>query len=249
MRKQGTSLKGQEVTNKPWRLIKQVELSIEPLNWAVQISLLMWSVWKSNGETTSSPRSSLIVPFHTTLKLGKPAYCNRLLSAEHMHVRISSNLHKAVEAAIHARQWTKAVQILELQDPSQAAVYYQQIAEHYASVKDYQLAEEYFMKGELIQEIMEMYLKADRWEEAYPYAQKCMSQEEIHGMYIRRAREMQADGKFREAEKLFVVVGEPDLAISMYKKAKQFDAMTRLVSTYHKDLLEDTHLHLAKVRH
>ena len=40
---------------------------------------------------------------------------------------------------------------------------------------------------------------------------------------------------------------EPDLAISMYKKAKRYKPMVRLVATYHPDLLTDTHLHLAKV--
>lgn len=92
-----------------------------------------------------------------------------------------------------------------------------------------------------------MYIKADQWEEAYAHAQNCMAQEEIHGMYVSRAQELEEAGKLREAEKLYVVAGEPDLAISMYKKAKKYDSMTRLVGIYHKDLLHDTHFHLAKV--
>lgn len=43
---------------------------------------------------------------------------------------------KALEAAILGRQWTKAAQIADAQDPSVAGPYYQQIAEHYSSVKD-----------------------------------------------------------------------------------------------------------------
>lgn len=152
-----------------------------------------------------------------------------------------------MEAAIQARQWTKATQILELQEPGSTGEYYRQIAEHYCSIKDYQLAEEYFLKAGLVQEVMDMYVKADRWEEAYAHAQSCMAQEDIHGMYVNHGRELEEAGKLREAEKLYVVVQEPDLAISMYKKAKQYDAMTRLVGVYHKDLLNDTHFHLAKV--
>jgi len=34
---------------------------------------------------------------------------------------------------------------------------------------------------------------------------------------------------------------EPDLAINMYKKAKQYDNMIRLVTKFRKDLLKDTH--------
>lgn len=154
---------------------------------------------------------------------------------------------KAVEAAIQARQWNKAIQILELQDPSTAADYYQQVAEHYCSVKNYPLAEEYFLKAGLVQEVMDMYIQADHWEEAYTHACNCMAQEEIHGMYVSHAQELEEAGRWREAEKLYVVVEEPDMAISMYKKAKQFDAMIGLMEVYHKDLVDATHLHLAKV--
>ena len=41
-------------------------------------------------------------------------------------------------------------------------------------------------------------------------------------------------------------VNEPDLAINMYKKARKFDQMLRLVSQYRKELLKDTNLHLAQ---
>ena len=44
-----------------------------------------------------------------------------------------------------------------------------------------------------------------------------------------------------------MAVEEPDLAITMYKKQRMYGDMVRLVKTYHKDLLQDTHLHLAKV--
>ena len=162
-------------------------------------------------------------------------------------VRNTRCLQKAVEAAIQARQWTKATQILELQEPGTAGEYYKQIAEHYSAIKDYQQAEQYYLKAGMVQQVMDMYIKADCWEQAYEHAQKCMEQKEIHTMYVSRAHELEEEGKLKEAEKLYVVVEEADLAISMYKKAKQFDAMTRLVGIYHKDLLNDTHLLLAKV--
>ncbi len=37
------------------------------------------------------------------------------------------------------------------------------------------------------------------------------------------------------------------MAITMYKKLKMYNDMIRLVRQFHKDLLQDTHLHLAKV--
>lgn len=46
---------------------------------------------------------------------------------------------KAIEAAIAARQWKKAVHILELQEDPSAAKYYVKIAQHYASMQEYEV--------------------------------------------------------------------------------------------------------------
>lgn len=53
---------------------------------------------------------------------------------------------------------------------------------------------------------------------------------------------------FLSVFRLFTTVDEPDLAITMYKKNKMYDDMIRLVAVHHKDLLQETHIHLAKVQ-
>ena len=73
-----------------------------------------------------------------------------------------------------------------------------------------------------------------------------LSQSQVRNMYIGQAQQLEDQGRFREAEALYISVQEPDLAISMYKKQRQYDAMTRLVQSYHPDLLQSTHQHLAK---
>jgi intraflagellar transport protein 172 len=42
-------------------------------------------------------------------------------------------------------------------------------------------------------------------------------------MYIAQAQRLEEQGRFKEAEKLYISVQEPDLAISMYKKQRQYD--------------------------
>ena len=108
-----------------------------------------------------------------------------------------------------------------MQDPSLSLDHYKQIAHHYASVKDYPLAEEYYLKAEMAQDAVEMYIKANQWENAYKIAVSCMAQEEVRQLYVSRARELEEQGKLREAEKMYVIVEEHDLAISMYKRHKQ----------------------------
>ncbi|XP_072318787.1 intraflagellar transport protein 172 homolog [Eucyclogobius newberryi] len=153
---------------------------------------------------------------------------------------------KAVEAAVAARQWKKAVHILELQDDSAAAKYYVKIAQHYASVQEYQVAEQLYVKGGNIKDAIDMFTAAGRWEDAHKLAAECMTEEEVRGLYVSRAQEMERDAKFKEAERLFSTVKQPDLAITMYKKNRMFDDVIRLVAKHHPDLLSETHLHLAK---
>ncbi|XP_074541957.1 intraflagellar transport protein 172 homolog [Halichoeres trimaculatus] len=153
---------------------------------------------------------------------------------------------KAIEAAIAARQWKKAVHILELQEDSSAGKYYFKIAQHYASVQEHEVAEQLFVKGGHIKDAIDMYTAAGRWEEAHKLAVECMTEEEVMALYVSRAQELERDGKFKEAERLFATVKQPDLAITMYKKNRMFDDVIRLVAKYHPDLLLETHLHLAK---
>ncbi|XP_059212612.1 intraflagellar transport protein 172 homolog [Centropristis striata] len=153
---------------------------------------------------------------------------------------------KAIEAAIAARQWKKAVHILELQEDSSAGKYYVKIAQYYASMQNYEVAEQLFVKGGHIKDAIEMYTTAGRWEEAHKLAVECMTEEEVMALYISRAQELERDGKFKEAERLFATVKQPGLAITMYTKNRMFDDVIRLVAKHHPELLTETHLHLAK---
>ncbi|XP_066234732.1 intraflagellar transport protein 172 homolog isoform X2 [Saccopteryx leptura] len=173
---------------------------------------------------------------------------------------------KAIEAALGARQWKKAIYILDLQDQNIASKYYPRVAQHYASLQEYetadcfhsvtltfciclsqpQIAEELYIKGDRIKDALDMHTQAGRWEQAHKLAMKCMRPEDVSVLYITQAQEMEKQGKYREAERLYVTVEEPDLAITMFKKHKLYDDMIRLVGKYHPDLLSDTHLHLGK---
>jgi hypothetical protein len=65
-------------------------------------------------------------------------------------------------------------------------------------------------------------------------------------MYIKQAQRMEREGDLRLAERLYLIIDEADLAINMYKKARQYDNMVRLVKSHRPDLLKETYLHLAQ---
>ena len=48
---------------------------------------------------------------------------------------------------------------------------------------------------------MEMYIAQNEWEAAHKVAMTCMKPEEIAVLYITHAQDMEAKGRYREAEK------------------------------------------------
>ena len=57
-------------------------------------------------------------------------------------------------------------------------------------------------------------------------------------LYAQEARKFEQEGFYKDAERMYLTANEPDLAINMYKKARKYDQMVRLVKTYRKELLK-----------
>lgn len=52
-------------------------------------------------------------------------------------------------------------------------------------------------------------------------------------MYVEQAASLQQQGKYRDAEKLFISIAQPDAAISMYKQQKQYDQVSIVCLKYY----------------
>ncbi|XP_037068847.1 intraflagellar transport protein 172 homolog [Pollicipes pollicipes] len=189
----------------------------------------------------------------------------RELDAAINHYIEAGKTIKALDAAVHARQWKKAMQIVQgymSENPGavqkkkkkkkkQAAggdqdisPYLLKLGGHFAQIGDHATAEKLFMDGGMFKEAIEMYNNAGKWDKAYSIARQYMQPEEVSHMYIQQAAQLEEQGKFRDAEKLYITVQEPDLAITMYKKQRQYDHMMRLVTEHHPELVNQTHVHL-----
>ena len=154
---------------------------------------------------------------------------------------------KAIEAAINARLWAKAVQFLGNQPLEVAKPYFKQIAKHYADVKQLEHAEKFYMKAGASYDIFEMYTSNNKWDQAYRFASKHMPDTEVNLLYTKQAQKLEAEGRFKDAEKLYLTVNEADLAITMYKKATQYDHVIRLTAKYKKETLKDTHIFIGQI--
>ena len=153
---------------------------------------------------------------------------------------------KAIEAALNARQYPRALQLVDAIDSDTSRPYYKQLAAHYEDVASYDQAEKCFVAADMPQAAVEMYTRLGRWEVAHKLAVSYMSEGEVGLLYINQAQKLEGQGRFREAEKLYITVKERDLAINMYKRNRRFDDMVRLVQEYRPDLLKETHQFLAQ---
>lgn len=128
--------------------------------------------------------------------------------------------NKAIEAALGARKWNKAVQLVSSQSPEVARPYYKTIAKHYAEVRQLDLAEKYYINAGEFVEAFEMYVRANKWDQAYNVITRYLPESEYTLIQVSEAQKFEAEGHYKEAERMFLSANEPDLAINMYKKAK-----------------------------
>ncbi|XP_071532014.1 intraflagellar transport protein 172 homolog [Panulirus ornatus] len=183
---------------------------------------------------------------HLEEEWGDQLVTNKQADAAISHYIEAGRTVKALDAAITARQWKKAIQIIEVIDDDEALQpHLMKLGNHFASLNDLKKAEKFYIKGGMYNEAITMYNQAGEWECAHQLASKYMAADKVAVMYVSQAQLLESQGKFKEAEKLYISVHEPDLAITMYKKQRQFDQMMRLVKEYHSDLVQSTHLHLA----
>ncbi|CAI4221536.1 unnamed protein product [Auanema sp. JU1783] len=152
---------------------------------------------------------------------------------------------KAVEAAMNAQEWSKAVQIVDvIQDEATSKTYYGKIAEYYAGIGDLERAERLFIEADLHKLAIAMYVRNNKWAEAYRLSEEFLGKEETASMYINTSQELEEQGRYAEAEQLYIAIGASSKAIQMYRKANRHDDMIRLVEKYHNEHLLETHKRL-----
>jgi intraflagellar transport protein 172 len=162
------------------------------------------------------------------------------------HYIEAGNSHKAIDAAMNSRQWTKAEQLLDSVEPHEAMVFYEKLAAHYANARQYELAERMFCRAGHPDLAIKMYIQYNQYEAAHKIGRNQMDRGQFTDLYIGLAEELEGQGKLHEAEQLYVAVSEFDLAIHMYKKKEEFEQMLRLVRKHRGELLNETYKHIAE---
>ncbi|XP_024868398.1 intraflagellar transport protein 172 homolog [Temnothorax curvispinosus] len=154
----------------------------------------------------------------------------------------------ALKAAINARQWRKALQIIQVieDDDQEIRQQCEKLGEYFSSIGERSLAESLFIRAENAKRAVEIYVQSGDWMRAHQVAKEYMKSNEANEVLAKHAESLQQTGELRHAESLYVAIGDHDAAIAMYRKAGNRGDMIRLVAQHRPDLLQTTHMHLAR---
>uniref|UniRef100_A0A1I7TZF2 WD_REPEATS_REGION domain-containing protein n=1 Tax=Caenorhabditis tropicalis TaxID=1561998 RepID=A0A1I7TZF2_9PELO len=145
------------------------------------------------------------------------------------HFVEANDLKKAVECAIRAKEWPKALSIVEnIQDQKVRTGFYGEIADHYSSKGEFERAERLFVEAGLFNDAIIMYTKNSKWIDAYRLSEEFHGREVTISSYLAKAEDLDEHGRFAEAEQLYITIGMPHKAIQMYDRVGRDEDVLRL---------------------
>ena len=148
------------------------------------------------------------------------------------HYVEAGNLRKAIGAALDAKQTHRAEELIDTLAPSDGAKaeqLYVRLARQAEKAKRYRDAERLFEKGRDLRAAVEMYVRAEKWDAVHSVASSFMSSRELDELFVRKAHALHSAGRLKDAEVLFVRANAIEEAAAMYRDARQFDQLTRLL--------------------
>lgn len=165
------------------------------------------------------------------------------------HYIESGSNEKALNCALKAHDYEKAAELALVLGSELRPEICKRIADHYVRSKfDLEMAIKLYLNAGFINDVVKLLNEQKQFSRAFKLVKETMSmsEEDTREMFLKIGTQFEAEGKLKDAEKIYLLCDQSDKAISMYKDAKQYEAMIRLVGQYHADLLVETHKHLAK---
>ena len=132
------------------------------------------------------------------------------------HLIEAGKTERALEAAIQAGQYERAAEISSILD-SVPTHYGRQIGDYFASRDQIDQSVEMYLTAGCIREALLLLNNRGQYTRAFKMAKKLMDPDEANEMFASIATSLQSDGKYREAERIYMTCNDVDSAISMYK--------------------------------
>lgn len=93
--------------------------------------------------------------------------------------------------------------------------------------------EKIYLRAEMYTEIVNMYNDIHQWEKGFQIAKTHLEETERNRIYTTLAETLENDGKLKDAEKIYILIDSPDLAIAMYKRNERYESMVSLFNEIH----------------
>lgn len=87
------------------------------------------------------------------------------------------------------------------------------------------MVEKIYLRAEMYSEIVSMYNDIHQWEKGFQIAKTHLEETERVRIYTKLAEKLEAEGKLKDAEKIYILIDSPDLAIAMYKRTERYESM------------------------
>jgi intraflagellar transport protein 172 len=127
----------------------------------------------------------------------------RQLDASISHYIEAGSTIKALDAAMGAKQYRKAVQIVKvLDDSDEIKKYAAELGGHLSSSGDIETAEDLLIRAEMYKEAIEMLNKHNKWEKSFDIAEKYLEKDELSELFMDVALKLENEKKYRDAEKV-----------------------------------------------
>ncbi|XP_013172557.1 PREDICTED: intraflagellar transport protein osm-1 [Papilio xuthus] len=166
------------------------------------------------------------------------------------HLIEAGDTRAALHAALKAHLYKKALQIVQVIDDKESIrEQCEQLGDHFISTQDWETAENVLTSSNMAERCVKAYNTASRIADGLRVAATHLTEEQTRDIYLPLAQQLREEGQLRKAEQIYIALGEPDEAISMYKEASQYEAMLRLVAAHRSSLLEATRRHVAQALH
>ncbi|CBZ50995.1 putative selective LIM-binding factor [Neospora caninum Liverpool] len=152
---------------------------------------------------------------------------------------------KAVEAALKAKQWKRALECLQdliaTEGEDTARPYLLDLAKTFTAMGSLSEAERCFCQAGCSKDAVVMYVEAGFLDRGLKLASERLSAAERRVVVMEIAQNLEERRKLEEAEKAYLSIEEYDDVIAMHRRNGQVEEMLQRVSLYRPDLLEATH--------
>ena len=163
------------------------------------------------------------------------------------HYIESGSNEKALNCSLKAHDYEKSAELALALGSELRPEICKKIADHYLKF-DLEMAIKLYLNAGFVNDAIKLLNEQKQFTRAFKLVKETMSmdEEDTKEMFLKIGVQFENESKLKDAEKIYLLCDQPDKAISMYKDAKQYESMIKLVSQYHPDLLIETHKHLAK---